>query len=244
MLWIAALTTASAYELRTTDDGQEVRWDAWPVAWDHAPGKSELPDGADDALREAFSTWELQGTPVSFAEGAPPAGVPKRDADGENHVWTVRPWPVEYGSALAMASAWADLEGNLVTFDIQINGEVPWSVTGASGAYDLQAAITHEVGHVLGLEHTEISEAVMFPSTGMGTTDRRDLHADDIHAIEHLYPSFGRGDSEDPNPSSILTGSGCSTDARGGGSAALLVVTTLFLRRRARRSLEAPCSRS
>lgn len=238
MWWIAALT-ASAYELRTTDDGLPVRWTSWPVDWDHAPGAVPLPDGADEALRDAFATWELADTPVTFREGPAPDRIPKRDPDDDNHVWVVRPWPMEYGTALALASAWSDVDGNLVTFDIQINGEVPWSVSGDPNAYDLQAAITHEVGHVLGIEHTEISEAVMFPSTGMGATGRRDLHFDDRDALEHLYPGVGDGEPDVVDPSSILTGSGCSSTGHVRTGSALLALTTLFLRR-SRRSQEAP----
>ena len=240
MLVFAALQ-AHAYAVRTTDDGTPVRWPAWPVAWDHGTDEVELPEGAGEALEASFATWQLADTEVEFLEQDPASdAVPKKAADGHNHVWSVTPWPLAYGTTIALASVWCDGDGNVVSFDIQVSGDVPWSVTGEPGAYDLQAAITHEVGHVLGLEHSDLPEAVMFPSTGMSATGKRDLDLDDIDGAHFLYADDGEEDAL-PTPS-ILTGSGCSTGPTRGGLAPLLLFTP-FLRRRARLQ-EVACSRS
>lgn len=44
----------------------------------------------------------------------------------------------------------------------------------------------HEIGHALGLQHTEIEEAVMFPFYKGYIPDMK-LHPDDIAAIQALY---------------------------------------------------------
>jgi hypothetical protein len=63
---------------------------------------------------------------------------------------------------------------------------------------DLQAVMTHELGHVLGLSHGDSSNAVMFPSgNGMAT---RSPTADDETALAIIY--IGR----ELHPSSPITG--------------------------------------
>lgn len=51
----------------------------------------------------------------------------------------------------------------------------------------MQSAATHEIGHVLGLDHsTTESGAIMWPYIEHGEL-RRTLHQDDIDGIRYLY---------------------------------------------------------
>ena len=68
--------------------------------------------------------------------------------------------------------------------DMAINTRFSWATDG-TGDFDLQTVILHENGHVGGLGHSEVQDAVMFASY---QTMRQDLHQDDIDGITLLYP--------------------------------------------------------
>jgi hypothetical protein len=102
--------------------------------------------------------------------------------------------------------------GNIVEADIAINPaptrfneanqEVAsfFSVNGAAGSYDLESTFVHEIGHLLGLEHSGVLGASMQPRQGTnGTFDlpyhvTRTLSADDIAGARAIYgPRRGLG---------------------------------------------------
>ncbi|HEV8550871.1 MAG TPA: matrixin family metalloprotease [Polyangiaceae bacterium] len=139
----------------------------------------------------------------------------------------------------------ADVEINSFDFDVTTDGD-------ADGA-DLQSILTHEIGHFLGLAHTQSDEADATMRAGWDGhgVDLRTLTSDDEGGICALYPP-DRKASESCEPRHGFSGQcfepipapakpSCSSTARpvssGVGRVALsgLVAVTLFRRRAARK---------
>ncbi|XP_061349586.1 metalloendoproteinase 2-MMP-like [Gastrolobium bilobum] len=69
-----------------------------------------------------------------------------------------------------------------------------WVVTGdvtkatLSNAVDLESVAVHEIGHLLGLGHSSVEEAIMYP-TITSRTRKVELADDDVEGIQKLYGS-------------------------------------------------------
>lgn len=58
---------------------------------------------------------------------------------------------------------------------------------GCSGEYDIDGVMVHEVGHVLGIGHSSVNGATMYPSVSACNTANRTLANDDTAAKNDLY---------------------------------------------------------
>ncbi|KAL7090372.1 hypothetical protein ACP275_12G036600 [Erythranthe tilingii] len=61
-----------------------------------------------------------------------------------------------------------------------------WSVDPVANTIHLETVALHEIGHLLGLGHSSIQAAIMYPSVSAGTAKIK-LNADDIQGIKALY---------------------------------------------------------
>jgi hypothetical protein len=198
------VSAAFAYTVQTVPGTDE------PVFWDHMPldyayvDDTRLPPGSSSAVARAFEAWsEVDATSAAFEAEPAFDARPRSEYDDHQVVFLAEEWP--YGEdALAITAVWSNEQtGQLVHFDIRVNPTVAWSLDGDPDCFDLESALTHEVGHVLGLDHSELTEATMYAELAPGHV-RRGLHEDDEDGLRFLYPD------QDEAPASCSTAPGAA----------------------------------
>lgn len=81
--------------------------------------------------------------------------------------------------------------------DVAFNTRYNWTTGGSRFAINLQTVALHELGHVAGLDHSDVRRATMYASYSKADTS---LHSDDIEGISTLYPSGDTPVEPSPEP--------------------------------------------
>ncbi|GER54852.1 matrix metalloproteinase [Striga asiatica] len=169
-----------------------------------------VPDGVRAAFRRAFGRW-AEVTPLTFAEADSYYGADIRvgfyigdHGDGE-------PFDGVLGT---LAHAFSPPAGRL-----HLDGDEAWVVDGgylepesaaAAAAVDLESVAVHEIGHLLGLGHSSVEEAIMYPTISTGAR-RVELAGDDIEGIQELYgsnPNYNGSTGQTPREERDMSGGG------------------------------------
>ncbi len=221
LAWIALgsmlAQPASAYLCsRVPPAGPSLYWAtrAVPYAVNQHGCQDVAGDAEFDAARASFMTWEeVACSDLGFVEQAPTDGRlagydwANPDANENLIVWRegdpgdpADSWRHERGSIAVTTTTFNSRTGELLDADIEFNAEV-YTFTactppepGCTVAYDIQNTLTHEIGHVFGLDHPPVSqpaviEATMYHSAPRGEIKKRDLASDDIDGLCFIYPA-------------------------------------------------------
>lgn len=192
-----------------------LKWKSFPVTWRMNPTRGSNVTGAReqaDVFRQSFQPWTaLTTASISFTEGQTTDATVKPAFDGINVV-TTNVTAAEYaslnvGQALGVTirsffdqgganfvdslNRPIEFAGQILEADIVFNPSVQFttSSTAVTDRIDLQSVAAHEVGHFIGMEHTSLVSATMFPTVGQGFIYPRVLSADDIAGISTIYPA-------------------------------------------------------
>ncbi|CAI0455675.1 unnamed protein product [Linum tenue] len=68
---------------------------------------------------------------------------------------------------------------------LHFDSEETWAVGSVQKAFDVETVALHEIGHILGLMHSSVPTAIMYPAVGDGVT--KELSRDDVHGFRALY---------------------------------------------------------
>ncbi len=166
--------------------------------------------------------------------GRVPAGDPcwaARTCGSRYGCWQI--YPKHTASTIASAVTYFHTRtGEIVDADIEINGGYfGFATDGRADAMDVQNVVTHEVGHVLGLDHS-VAGTTMFESAFEGELAKRELSDDDVQGVCHIYPA-GLGTNKSKLSVNSLITSGCS--AGPGAVTWLACLSCVALLRRKRR---------
>ncbi|MGH9406370.1 MAG: matrixin family metalloprotease [Terriglobia bacterium] len=142
--------------------------------------------GFTDPASSDFPTGTIAFTSIATSFGCPvagpncPTGTPPNTYSCPN-------------SANPAATYTCPLPSCMIDADIEFNPKDTFSTASATPAndFDLQAIATHEVGHLLGLAHSGLGNAIMFAFGDTGGVPNRTLSTDDVLGIGSVYPSSG-----------------------------------------------------
>jgi hypothetical protein len=290
---LTAAKPAAAYVRYTFDSGVMLKWPQSCVMITAYPADfvSRMPlDQIMSATTGSADAWSTVSDPctylditVDYSSASAPLANPR---DQQNMViFRTMNWckllasgscdtAVYYDpAALALTTVSARMSsGQLTDADIEVNAfHFMWGdlvvnppTGGGTQVHDLRNAMTHEMGHLIGLDHTcfppgntmprpnddmgqpipdcnvasqEVIETTMFPSADSGDVDKRTLAADDQRAVCEIYPA-----ADDPNvckPVVPPDDGGCDCGAAARSTAATPVAAALavafFIWRRRRR---------
>ena len=142
------------------------------------------------ALRSGADEWKISGQGnFTFSYGGTTA-VNTVALDGINAVYYAGG---DGGGALAVCWYWFS-GSNMTAFDIEFYDrdgtfDFVWSVNPTPGQFDIEGVACHEFGHALGMDHSGVPGATMYPSVSAGDTALRSLHADDMAGYQSIYGS-------------------------------------------------------
>jgi hypothetical protein len=90
----------------------------------------------------------------------------------------------QFSGVLAYTMLPPPLSGGTNAGDIVFNSNIPWRI---NNDYDVETVALHEMGHALGLDHSCLTNAVMYACYD---GQKQSLTADDVSGIQSLYGAY------------------------------------------------------
>jgi MYXO-CTERM domain-containing protein len=236
--------------------GVPLRWRSLPLTFRFSAQRPALllRDEARAAIRAAFYRWsdtlcgpDQRRTALRFVEGEDifedkPLVAGSRGTQPYGIYFRDRGWPYvgKEDSTLAQTNNIFGKDTGFIEYaDMEINtgstGVEGFSTNENDPGTDLQAVITHEAGHYIGLAHSKVPTSIMVASycnfkdarCEHGKVAARRLSQDDIDAVCTLYPP------DYVSPQDEKKATGCATtpssEAPSRPAAALLVLGALTI---------------
>jgi MYXO-CTERM domain-containing protein len=280
---------ASAYVRYTSANGKMFMWPQSCVAVAAYPNDligMMTRDEILGAVDASAATWSSISDPCTYLDimvSSSSDATPRALNDGRNNViFRTADWckltdkgvcdeNIPYDpAALALTSVSASTSSGIIRdADIEVNANhFSWAdlvlhpdLRGdGQNFHDLQNALTHEMGHLIGLDHTcylqppapldnsgtpipdcasappDVLATTMFPSANPGDIDKRDLAPDDQKAVCEIYPAAQDPKTCTPGQTDPKGCGGCTAgDAPATALGTFVMLAAALLGARARR---------
>ncbi|MBS1793770.1 MAG: matrixin family metalloprotease [Acidobacteria bacterium] len=205
-------TAAAAVDLEPNADGgrnPEARWRRGqiPIVFSTSllkTGSSIRPDSdVQGAIRRSLETWEAAVDIEFQVSWSDKTAISPTGGSGDGiSLVTIAPiaenllvFSGEASEIAARTRVFYNRRGEISEADIVLNPYQQFSTDGAIGTFDLESTLVHEIGHLLGLDHSPLAGATMNEFQGkngifnLANFSPRTLSLDDLTRIRSLYPS-------------------------------------------------------
>jgi Matrixin len=205
--WGLGASSARAYTVKQTPTGSVVRWHLTDVAMRIDPSLQRFLPGVamENVVSKATGAWHgLSGAPELLLSAGEPGPRGYTGGTANNGVYLVEDWELQENALAVTVATFETDSGRIVDADVLVNANHPFGLLpdgpdDDAKVYDIEAVLTHEMGHVLGLgESYDARQATMWPSVATGETHQRDIDSDDQAGIEDAYAAGPLSEAESP----------------------------------------------
>jgi hypothetical protein len=203
-LFGVALAGAAAAHVRllSNSTGSGLKWSS-PTHVSivvQSDGSDDIGDGSHTAaLRNAIAAWNgVANSKLRLVENTDPAERARTDWDANDIHLILFDEDDDSGyfpngsGTVAITPVWFQSDGTIIDADVLFNGDgFSFTTDAQGGAFDVQDVATHELGHLLGFDHTGWAGATMYPYVSPFVVEHRSLSEDEVHALHHVYPVGG-----------------------------------------------------